>query len=121
MSSETKSVVQEFDAAVDAKRQATGMDRMRAVEAVATADPELHQRFIDATNSAGDGVGDWKGEGDAVKAFNLEIEKKMASGMDRSRALQALNSEQPELHQAFLLATNPPSAHAAIRARFARQ
>lgn len=61
-------------------------------------------------------------DGDPRADFDAKVREKMASGTPRMAAIQAVARANPELHQAFLLATNPGSkAQALIRDRFASE
>ncbi|OHB82789.1 MAG: hypothetical protein A2V98_25850 [Planctomycetes bacterium RBG_16_64_12] len=46
-------------------------------------------------------------EGDAVAAFHQAVAEKVAAGIDRPRAVALVAEARPELHEAYLLATNP--------------
>jgi len=60
--------------------------------------------------------------GDAVQDFNAAVTEQMkkAGYTDRKKAITAVCRSQPELHQAYMLATNPnPKLRQAINDRFA--
>ena len=57
--------------------------------------------------------------GDAIEQFDSAVREKVAHGATRERAVAAVTNESPELHKAFLLATNPGKRrHRLIDERF---
>lgn len=59
-------------------------------------------------------------DGDPRAEFDAKVRDRMKGGQSRVDAIQAVSRQHPELHEAFLLATNPNSkAQALIRDRFA--
>lgn len=66
------------------------------------------------------GAGGEPATGEATDQFDEAVRERMAGGMSRESAIGAVAREQPELHQAFLLATNPRAMQQAlIRDKFA--
>jgi signal peptide peptidase SppA len=59
-------------------------------------------------------------DGDPRSDFDAKVRERMASGQGRMAAIQAVARQNPALHEAFLLATNPNrKQQALIRDRFA--
>lgn len=56
--------------------------------------------------------------GDPVESYNAAVRKKVDGGMDRLDACAAVNRANPELHSAYLKATNAKKAHRLIDDKF---
>ena len=57
--------------------------------------------------------------GDAIESFGAKVAERMAAGSpDRQAAVAAVVKANPELHRAFLLATNPQGSHDTIDRKF---
>ena len=56
--------------------------------------------------------------GDPVADFDVAVREKVASGMPRLKAISAVSRTNPELHKAFLMATNGRKAKALIEDKF---
>jgi hypothetical protein len=57
-------------------------------------------------------------EGDPVADYSAAVAKRMTGGMSRAKAAIAVARANPELHRAFLDATNSPQVSGLIAARF---
>lgn len=80
---------------------------------------EHQQQLEDAKAKAAEGVSalgdsgdtanddDYAATNDPVQAFELAVSKLMESGKDRATAIRTVVRQNPTLHRAFLLATNP--------------
>jgi hypothetical protein len=69
--------------------------------------------------AAGDEAAQTSGfEGDAKAEMSRLVGEKMKSGMSRFDAVKAVARANPELHRAYLEATNNPKVHSLIGERF---
>ena len=100
---------------------ASGLSKRQAISAVVGANPVLHARYLSASNPNGNPkiklamlkraeqeAASVQAEPDAVGQFNrLVEEKRKPAGMTRGKAVAAVVKANPELHRAFLVASNP--------------
>lgn len=105
-------------AAADAEAKAAEAAEKARVEAAKVA-PKL--QGTDPLLDKGRGKGAASDEsytGDAAADFDAAVRERMKAGGERRKAVVAVAKANPEMHQAYLLATNPKKVHGKIRDRF---
>lgn len=102
---QAKQIEAAHKAAADAKAKAEA-DAKALADAKAEADAKNKKPGNKPAAEGGKHVASEEG-GDAVAEFGAAVQERMKSGMGRSAAIRAVAQAQPELHQSYLLATNP--------------
>lgn len=108
------------EATATAKAEAEAAEKATA-DATAKADEALKAKQTNGVKPLGNGQTDSNAEsfdGDPVAEFSSQTRKRVDGGMDRMSAVKAVARSNPELHQAYLQATNKPGVAGAIAARF---
>jgi signal peptide peptidase SppA len=112
------------EAAATAKAEAEAAKK-RPGNPVALGSGKKKNRFLADDSDKGDGDkddddDDMSLDGNCTpEQFGAEIRAHMKSTQcTQAEAVRVVAKRNPEAHMAYLLATNPPAAHAAIRARF---
>jgi len=108
--------IRQWTAAIEAKMQ-TGLSRMRATTCVAREKPDLHKKFLIATNrdqpstvahlcDQGEMGALAESYDEVIQAFDELVAAKMATGLTRRTAIASVAKRHPRLHELYLVATN---------------
>lgn len=109
-----------------AKADAEAAEAKAEAAEKATAEAEANAKAKPAAGGVPPlGTGQAKGDsdsggfsGDAVAEFSNQVRQGVKDGLDRPAAVKSVARANPELHQAYLLATNPAGLAGAINSRF---